>query len=158
MMTWILSIAFLLVSFLAGVQDLWIDQPYDKVVAVVGFVVVAVLSSAAGVVALTHSAGVWIWSIWLESKSGYSWWLPWWWWWWRWLWKWACLLTPHMCLFDWNWSRSQGKHVRKRQISPRRASELNLWSHPALTHCPPMHLLNVSTPQGVPSDTEAARR
>ena len=84
--------------------------------------------------------------------------IPWCWWWWRWLRKWECLLTPHMCLFDWNWSRSQGKHVRNRQISPRRASELNLWSHPALTHCPPMHLLNVSTPQGVPSDTEAARR
>ena len=84
--------------------------------------------------------------------------IPWCWWWWRWLRKWECLLTPYMCLFDWNWSRSQGKHVRNRQISPRRASELNLWSHPALTHCPPMHLLNVSTPQGVPSDTEAARR
>ena len=63
MMTWILSIAFLLVSFLAG--DLWIDQdrdlPYDEVVAIVGFVVVAVFSPAAGVVALTYSTGVWIW-------------------------------------------------------------------------------------------------
>ena len=63
MMMWILSIAFLLVSFLAG--DLWIDQdrdlPYDEVVAIVGFVVVAVFSPAAGVVALTYSTGVWIW-------------------------------------------------------------------------------------------------
>ena len=62
MMMWISSIAFLLVPFLIGVQDLWIDQgwelPYDKVVAVVGFVVVAVFSSAAGIVALTHPAGV----------------------------------------------------------------------------------------------------